>query len=360
MVVEVDLDNPVSAPRAAAPGPIPVRAAVIDIGSNAVRLAIYDVVDNRGYEVYTERARPQLGRGLVAGGRLDPERAEDALAALARFRFLATRWRADRLFAVATAAVRIAAPSDRSAFLREAMTILNAPVRVLSGAEEARFAAEGVLASMPAAAGMVADIGGLSLEIAPIGFGAVLDDGMSFGLGPLALAPTIEERGWPAGREMVDEALGDLDLAPWTEFDLSTLYGVGGAWRNIAACDLVRHERATDEMDGYAMPLGQAKRTLRVLEADDAPARELMRKADVSRRRQATLPTAAMVLCCLIETLSTERVVISTSGVRQGVLVNSLRTPDLFDRARTRRTLKRSISPARRSLAVRRARGRRP
>lgn len=302
------------------------RIAVVDIGSNAIRLAIFEIVDGRGHEIYNERARPQLGKDLGPGGRLSPERVQDALGDLARFAFLARRLKAGRIHAVATAAVRAAPSFDRHAFITEASGVLGTPVRVLSGPEEARLSAEGVIADMPDAAGLVADIGGLSLEIAPVGFGGVLDEGKSFDLGPLAVQPQRDQLGDEAVRAHVDALLGSDLLTPWSEFDLDTLYGVGGAWRNIAACHMHRMTGAMVPMQGFAIPLAAVRETLTLIYGDPDAAKALMTKSDVSRRRQATLPAAALVLDHFIGRAGCARVVISTSGVRKGVLVEALRT----------------------------------
>lgn len=332
MVMEID--EPTAVQGNWWPLTTPPRAAVIDIGSNAMRLAIYDVVDGRGHEVYTERARPQLGRDLDPDGRLDPQRVEDALGALARFRFLANHWGVRRIYAVATAAIRMASGYDREAFIRHASRIIGAPVRVLSGPEEARYSAEGVLNDWPEAAGLVADIGGLSLEIAPIGFGMVLDDGRSFEVGPLAFMQEREHSGDETVRERVVDIVREDVLAPWAEFNLKTLYGVGGAWRNIAACDMRRNRGRPLPMNGYSMSRQRVEETLAILETGDAKSVALMNSAEVSSRRRATLPTAALVLRKALSLLPSERVVISTSGVRQGVLLHALRAQPLVNRRR--------------------------
>lgn len=305
------------------------RIAIIDIGSNAMRLAIFEIVDGQGYEVYNERARPQLGRELDPGGRLAPHRVVDALGGLARFAWLSRRMGVKRTHAVATAAIRMATAFDRRAFIAEASTILSAPVRVLSGAEEARLSAEGVLADLPDARGLVADIGGLSLELAPVGQGRVLDQGLSFELGPMAVNPLLNGAPTAQGRADVQARVCQLlkpsPLDRWAEFETDTVYGVGGAWRNIAACHMQRTNDTDAAISGYTIAIDAMRETLGVLIAADDAARALMATSEVSRRRQNSLPTAALVLDRTLECLASQQVVMSTSGVRKGVLMEALR-----------------------------------
>lgn len=324
MVTELD-DAQLGAPPQWWPAPQAPRLAVIDIGSNALRLAVFEVTDGRAQEIYNERARPQLGRDLGQGGRLSPQRVQDALGDLARFAYIARRLGAKRIHAVATAAIRTATPFDRKAFVAEATKILGAPVRVLSGAEEAQMSAQGVIADMPDAAGLVADIGGLSLELAPIGFGTVLDEGISFDLGPMAVQDARDRQGDDAVRATVAAQLGPDTLTPWSEFSLDTLYGVGGAWRNIAACHMQRVAGCQSLMQGYSVDMSALRETLAVIFGPPDAAKALMLSANVSRRRQGTLPTAALVLDECAARLGCTKMVVSTGGVRKGVLHEALR-----------------------------------
>src|ERR1700759_3505664 len=151
------------------------QAAVIDVGSNSVRLVIYRLDGRAIWTVYNEKALAGLGRDLPATGRLSPEGVETAITALRRFRAVLDGWRAEDVTAAATAAVREAA--DGPAFLRRireetglagrTLTRDEAglALRALTGDEEARYAALGVIAGQQDAEGVVGALGGSSLEL---------------------------------------------------------------------------------------------------------------------------------------------------------------------------------------------------
>src|SRR5579872_4763005 len=165
--------------------PDPRQAAVIDVGSNSVRLVIYRLDGRAIWTVYNEKALAGLGRDLPTTGRLSPEGVEVAMTAIRRFRALLDGWRAQDVTAAATAAVRDAA--DGPAFLRRVREETGLAVRTLTGDEEARYAALGVIAGQPNADGVVGDLGGSSLELVTLNGVGSEDAGVSLPLGPFAL-----------------------------------------------------------------------------------------------------------------------------------------------------------------------------
>jgi exopolyphosphatase/guanosine-5'-triphosphate,3'-diphosphate pyrophosphatase len=136
---------------------------VIDIGSNSIRLVVYRLEGRAIWTVYNEKALAGLGRDLQSTGRLSPEGVEVAMSALRRFRVLLQGWSSRETYVVATAAVREA--RDSRAFLRAVEEETGITVRVLSGEEEARYGALGVLAGQADAGGVAGDLGGSSLEL---------------------------------------------------------------------------------------------------------------------------------------------------------------------------------------------------
>src|SRR3954469_375776 len=161
------------------------QAAVIDVGSNSVRLVIYRLDGRAIWTVFNEKALAGLGRDLPSTGRLSPEGVEIALTAIRRFRALLDGWRAEDVTAAATAAVREAA--DGPAFLKRIREETGLTVRTLTGEEEARYAALGVLAGQPDAEGVVGDLGGSSLELVRLGAAPAPEEGAPLPLGPFAL-----------------------------------------------------------------------------------------------------------------------------------------------------------------------------
>ncbi|MBA3810246.1 MAG: Ppx/GppA family phosphatase, partial [Caulobacteraceae bacterium] len=161
------------------------EAAVIDVGSNSVRLVMYRLEGRAIWTVFNEKVLAGLGRDLATTGRLSPDGIASALVALTRFRALIDAGGPRRVFAAATAAVREA--DDGRAFCRRVEAQSGLALRILTGEEEARYGALGVLAGAPASRGLVGDLGGASLELTRLG-GEGPAAAVSLPLGPFAIS----------------------------------------------------------------------------------------------------------------------------------------------------------------------------
>src|SRR5579859_4098984 len=159
-------------------------AAVIDVGSNSVRLVLYRLDGRAIWSVFNEKVLAGLGRDLTRTGRLAPDGIAATLLALARFRALVDASRPRRVFAAATAAVRDAV--DGEAFRERAERETGFQLQILSGEEEARYSALGVVAGAPDANGLVGDLGGASLELTRLDRGQPRQ-GLTLPLGPFAV-----------------------------------------------------------------------------------------------------------------------------------------------------------------------------
>ncbi|RZJ37327.1 MAG: Ppx/GppA family phosphatase [Brevundimonas sp.] len=162
----------------------PRDVAAIDIGSNSVRLVLYRLEGRAIWTVFNEKVLAGLGRDLSETGKLSVEGAAQALTALKRFAAVIDGVKPAHVFVAATAAVREA--TDGQAFCDTVAAETGLKIRVLSGEEEARYAALGVLAGIPDADGVAADLGGSSLELVRLG-GGKLERGITLPLGPFAL-----------------------------------------------------------------------------------------------------------------------------------------------------------------------------
>ena len=119
------------------------RVGVVDVGSNSVRMVVFDGAARSPAYFYNEKILAGLGKGLAQTGRLNPEGRVRALAALRRFAALADGMDLPPLTCVATAAAREAA--DGPDFVREVERETGLKLLVIDGAEEARLSAQGVL-----------------------------------------------------------------------------------------------------------------------------------------------------------------------------------------------------------------------
>lgn len=295
-------------------GPSSRQAAVIDVGSNSVRLVIYRLDGRAIWTVYNEKALAGLGRDLPSTGRLSPDGVEIALTAIRRFRALLDGWRAEDVTAAATAAVREAA--DGPAFLKRVREETGLTVRVLTGGEEAHYGAMGVIAGQPDAEGVVGDLGGSSLELIRLG-GASPEGGASLPLGPFALGAPRQIDG-DRTRRLIDAA-----LAPHGEdFATRHFHAVGGAWRNLALFQMELANYPLHVAHQYELSRADALDVSRLVGRQSRTSLERMQ--GLSKKRVETLPYAAVVLEALIERLGVERVTVSAFGVREGLLLEAM------------------------------------
>ncbi len=226
------------------------RTAIIDIGSNTVRLVVYEGVTSLSAPSFNEKIHCELARGLTESGRLNPDGRVRAMAALSRFVRLARAMRAARIEAVATAAVREAV--DGSSFIKNVARRFQIPVKVLSGADEARLSGFGLLANVPAADGLFGDLGGGSLELVWLSKGKI-QKSASLMLGHLVLAERSD-----GNRKRANSLIErELDTVSWLRrLKGRPLYVTGGAWRTIARI-LLEQGYARTQIAACRRPFGR-------------------------------------------------------------------------------------------------------
>jgi exopolyphosphatase / guanosine-5'-triphosphate,3'-diphosphate pyrophosphatase len=289
-------------------------AAVIDIGSNSVRLVLYRLEGRAIWTVFNEKVLAGLGRDLPQTGRLSEEGLAMALPALRRFAAVIEGVRPQHVFVAATAAVREA--EDGVTFCERVAAETGFHIQVLSGEDEARYAARGVLAGHPTAEGVAADMGGASLELVRLGKGEV-GQGITLPLGPFSLADDSDFEAKKV-RTKIDKRL----KGKTADFETSTLHAVGGAWRSIAQLHMAMSDYPLQIVHQYAMTADDARDVARFVSRQSRTS--LDRTPGVSRRRAETLPYAALVLEALIEKLALKTVEFSAWGLREGLLQEAL------------------------------------
>ena len=291
------------------------RRAIIDIGSNSIRLVVFGGAPRAPVVLYNEKIMAGLGRGVVQGGRLDPATVAVALAGLERFAVLLGGMDLASLRVVATAAVREAA--DGGTFI-ESIRGLGLPAEVLSGEDEAVGSGQGVLAAMPHADGLVADMGGGSLELVRVKDDQVLQRA-SLRLGTMRVAE-IRSSGHGKLRRHVQTALGKLE---WLgDCAGRPLYLVGGAWRTLARVHMQRSGAPLSVLGNYAIPPEDARALYDAVCAMD----RLTLKAfpGIKSARIAHIDDGAGLLSVLVEILRPSALIVSAQGLREGLLHQAL------------------------------------
>lgn len=317
--------------------------AVIDIGSNSVRLVVYEALTRNLSPIFNEKTLCGLGREVQSTGLLAPDAVDKALAALKRFRALCKVMKVGRVYAIATAACRDA--TNGAAFIAKAERICGVPIEIISGAREAKLSALGVVSGVYRPDGVVGDLGGGSLELVDVR-GHRTRTGITLPLGGLALQD-ISQKSLKKAERLVKTSLLDLPLLQSGKG--RTFYAVGGTWRALARIHIIQSGYPLHVMHGYTIPAAEAldfARRLRRL----AVANMLADIETVAEARRPLLAYAALVLEYIIRVAQPKTVVFSTYGVREGLLFEMLpereqKEDGLLAAARTLNDL-RSRSPA--------------
>lgn len=291
--------------------------AVLDIGSNSVRLVVYERHARSLTPLYNEKSACALGRGIAQSGRLAEANVAKALDAMKRFALVARMMRVGKVYVLATSAVRDAA--NRDEFVAAVEAIMETPVRVLSGEEEAHFAALGVVAGIPGFAGVVGDLGGGSLELSSIADG--LDtNGQSFELGVIRLQDDAD--GSPKKAAALVRARLEASLLSGLEPG-SSFAAIGGTWRSLAKMHQMLRDYPLHMVQDYIVP---ADAMIAVCEeiVGTGSLKSYPGSAHVSSSRRDLVPFGAAVLGEVLRAGRFGRVVFSALGVREGYLYGML------------------------------------
>ena len=294
------------------------RIAVIDVGSNSVRMVIYPATVLASPPLFNEKAMCGLGRNQTPGGALSSEAMQLALNTIRRFAHLAKAMEVGVIDAVATAAVRDA--SNGAEFVDLIARETGISVRILPGDEEARLAGRGVKAASPKSRGLVGDLGGGSLELIHLdpGDGDGVGQRISLPLGTLRLA-SMDING-AALDQQIDAALADVH---WLQQATGAeLYIVGGAWRSLGRLEMARTGYPLRVLHGYTLP---SARVAAMCQLFAGLSLESLRGIEaVPKDRLDTLALAARVLGRLLRHSGAHRVVFSDHGLRDGILYDHL------------------------------------
>ncbi len=291
--------------------------AVIDIGSNSVRLVVYESMTRSLVSIFNEKTLCGLGREVQTTGLLAPDAVAKALTSLRRFRALCRVMKVGRVYAIATAACRDA--SNGADFITKAERICGVRIEILSGPREAKLSALGVISGVHRPDGIVGDLGGGSLELIDVR-GNRIRGGVTLPLGSLALQDLSHKSLKRA------ERIVRTDISGVTQIKAGrgrTFYAVGGTWRALARIHIIQSEYPLRVMHGYSIPaedaLDFAQRLRRLVAAN------MLANIDVvADARRPLLAYAALVLEYIIRVARPKTIVFSTFGVREGLLYSKL------------------------------------
>lgn len=287
------------------------RVGIVDVGSNSIRLVVFDGAARSPAYFYNEKVMAGLGQDMATTGRLNPAGVERGFDAMRRFAALAKGMDIEPLTCVATAAVREA--EDGPDFQKRVERETGIKMLVIDGEEEARLSAQGVLLGWPEAEGLVCDIGGNSMELAVVSNGKVGKRATSQ-LGPFRLQ---QVQGGKSGlRDHIARIMSEL--AEQVGTDHRRIYLVGGSWRAIARLDMERSDYPMTVLHEYQMTPKAVADTIGWIASNDL--NDLRGRVGISSSRMELVPLASQVLAELIATFKPEELNVSSYGIREGLL----------------------------------------
>jgi exopolyphosphatase/guanosine-5'-triphosphate,3'-diphosphate pyrophosphatase len=293
--------------------------AVIDIGSNSVRQVIYEGLTRAPCVLFNEKVLCGLGRGMVESGRLNESGVERTFNALTRFRALGDQLNVDKTHVIATAAVRDA--ENGPDFIKKVQQITGCKVEVLTGAMEARYAALGIQSGFHRPSGIVGDIGGGSLELVTVD--EEVGKGVTLPLGGLKLTE-LSEGSLAEAKKIARAHLKDVSLN-WPGIERN-FYAVGGTWRSLAKLHIASNDYPLPLVHDYQVPAGEMMDFCKLIAAGNLSG---VKGIDaVSRNRRELLPIGAVVMRETLRALKADRVVMSSLGLREGVVHSLLPTDE--------------------------------
>ena len=291
--------------------------AVIDIGSNSVRLVVYESMARSLISIFNEKTLCGLGREVQTTGLLAPDAVAKALTALRRFHALCRVMKVGHVHAIATAACRDA--TNGPDFIAKAERICNVPIEILSGPREAKLSALGVVSGVHKPDGIVGDLGGGSLELVDVR-GHQIRGGVTLPLGSLALQD-LSHKSLKRAERIVKNELSEV--ARLKAGRGRTFYAVGGTWRALARIHIIQSGYPLKVMHGYSIPAAEALDFVRRLRRL-AAANMLANIEAVADARRPLLAYAALVLEYIIRVAQPKTITFSTFGVREGLLFSML------------------------------------
>lgn len=291
--------------------------AVLDIGSNSVRLVVYERHARSLTPLYNEKAACALGRGVGQSGRLAEANMAQALNAIKRFALVTRMMRVGKVHVLATSAVREA--KNRDEFVSAVEALMETPVEVLSGEQEAHFAALGVVSGMPGFNGVVGDLGGGSLELSTVS-GGVDTNGESFELGGIRLQDDSGGSPLRAG-EIAQERLAKSCLSKVKKG--ASFVAIGGTWRALAKLHQVMTQYPLHMVQNYTIPADQMIAFCNDIVASGS-LKSYAGAEHVSSSRRELVPFGAAALAEVLKTGNFAEIVFSALGVREGYLFGML------------------------------------
>lgn len=291
------------------------RSAVIDIGSNSVRLVVYAGHSRIPSTIFNEKILAGLGSELATTGNIGADNFDQAIGALKRFKILCEELQVSNINIIATAAVRDAHNGPQFV---EAVREIDLEIKIIDGEQEAHYSALGVISAFPKQNGVVADLGGGSLELAQIMDGDIVQK-ISVPMGVLRVQKWFEQ-GYDSLFSIFQNFTQTLG---WNAVpDCENLFLVGGSWRALAHIDRDETDYPLRVIDHYKIDIERSRTMDSMLEKRENE--NFSKSLGISSSRIKTLPQAAALMRCVSDFFDPQSIYISAFGLREGILFSKL------------------------------------
>ena len=305
-----------------------MKVSVIDLGYNSLKLVNYEVKRDKSFAAYGQKSiLARLGEELDETGFLGDQPIKRTIKALKLFREIVDLQRVNHVLPIATSAVREA--GNKAAFLKQAVQETSFGFKVLSEREEAIYSFAGARAALDIESGLFFDLGGGSLEVV-LFENSTIRKILSVPLGGLRLTDLYSRDGGEfSGKNYARMRKRILGLLPGTK-ELPTeekleLVGVGGTVRALARFDQIREGYPVNKLHNYEMrraSVESLQQTLRKMTP-----KEIRKIPAIGQDRARSIVAGSLVVQLLMESIGFRRLIVSTHGVRDGVLSAFLEDP---------------------------------
>jgi len=300
------------------------KIAIIDIGSNSLRLVLVQVTQDGFYKIINDlKESVRLGEGMTEKCELQAARVAEAIQTLSMFKQICDSVQTSEIIAVATEAVRKA--TNRQAFLERVKTEVGINVRVLSGDEEAYFGYLGVIHSLDLTEGLIMDLGGSSTELVWLQEQKIKEK-VSLPFGAINLTDRFKLQN-KITKEQEKQLLQYLNsyyrTIPWlAKLKGSQLIGIGGTIRNFGKIDRKRKNYPLDIAHNYRLKPNDIHEIYDLVKNKSLAQRQAIR--GLSKARADIFVGGAAAVAALVNFCKLKEVIVSGKGLREGLLYDYL------------------------------------
>ena len=323
-----------------------MKVSVIDLGYNSLKLVNYAVKRDKSFVAYGQHSvLAKVGEGLDQTGFLGDKPIRRTIKALKQFRAIVDLEQSDQVLPVATSAVREA--GNREEFLKQAYQETAFKFKVLSEKEEAVYAFEGAKNATNVHAGLFFDLGGGSLEMV-IHSDPTIKKILSVPLGGLRLTDlyakpngSYTKKNYARMRKRILELLPEKKHLPASKS--LDLVGVGGSVRALARYDQMRRRYPLNKLHNYSMKKNAVESVHRALRRMSI--RTLKKNPAIGQERSQSVIAGSLVVHLLMKKIGFRKLIVSTHGLRDGVLSAFLESPSLYRQGLVDKVLIREGTP---------------